>query len=260
MNMKHPFYTRHIGINAEDETRMLQKIGVESLDELIDKTLPADIRLQSLTHQLQGDSVTVSAKYELPALQAALTLTYAIGRRGAIRVTQQLAPHDGSTAPGLFRFGMQMTLPQEFEYLDYYGRGPVENYADRNHATPLGLYSQTVTEQFYPYVRPQETGNKTGIRRWDLRNAAGRGIRVTAAQPFSASALHYTPDCLDDGEQKHQRHSHELEPMPLTHLCIDLKQMGLGCVNSWGAIPREEYLLPCQAYRFTFLIEPLERK
>ena len=219
-----------------------------------------DIRLQSLTHQLQGDSVTVSAKYELPALQAALTLTYAIGRRGAIRVDQQLAPHDGSTAPGLFRFGMQMAMPQEFEYLDYYGRGPVENYADRNHATPLGLYSQTVTEQFYPYVRPQETGNKTGIRRWDIRNAAGRGIRVTATQPFSASALHYTPDCLDDGEQKHQRHSHELEPMPLTHLCIDLKQMGLGCVNSWGALPREEYLLPCQAYRFTFLIEPLARE
>ena len=217
-----------------------------------------EIKLQSLESQTEEDCVKVSAQYEMPAQKAALALTYTIGRNGSILVSQKLVPQGEAT--NMFRFGMQMAMPQEFEYITYYGRGPVENYIDRNHASLLGLYQQTVDEQFYPYIRPQETGNKTDIRWWNICNAAGQGIRITATQPFSASALHYTIDCLDDGVQKDQRHSFELEPMPLTNLCIDLKQMGLGCVNSWGAIALPEYQLPCQEYEFTFLIEPVSRK
>ena len=217
-----------------------------------------EIKLQSLESHEEEGSVKVSAKYELPAQKATLALTYTIGRNGSILINQKLVPQ--GEAANLFRFGMQMAMPQEFEDITYYGRGPIENYADRNHSSLLGLYHQTVDEQFYPYIRPQETGNKTDIRWWNLCNAAGQGIRVIAAQPFSASALHYTIDRLDDGKQKDQRHSFELKPMPLTNLCIDLKQMGLGCINSWGAIALPEYQLPCQEYEFTFLIEPISRK
>ena len=217
-----------------------------------------EIKLQSLESRVQEECVEVCAQYELPAQKASLTLTYTIGHTGSILVSQKLVPQGEAT--NMFRFGMQMAMPQDFEYITYYGRGPEENYIDRNHATLLGLYRQTVDEQFYPYIRPQETGNKTDIRWWNICNAAGQGLRITAARPFSASALHYTIDCLDDGAQKDQRHSFELEPMPLTNLCIDLKQMGLGCVNSWGAIALPEYQLPCQEYEFTFLIEPVSRK
>ena len=86
----------------------------------------------------------------------------------------------------LFRFGMQMPMPRSFETVEYYGRGPVENYADRNHCTDLGIYRQSVSEQFYPYIRPQENGTKTDIRWWKMLDAAGNGIEAVAAAPFSA--------------------------------------------------------------------------
>lgn len=216
------------------------------------------IQLKDLKYRTEGDSVLVNAVYDLPQVKGLLRLDYAIGRCGAIRVHQQLVPQTTGDVPNMFRFGMQMPMPKEFEQIVYYGRGPIENYIDRNHASLLGVYKQTVDEQFYPYIRPQETGTKTDIRWWNICNPSGKGLRIVATAPFSASALHYTIDCLDDGRQKGQRHSLELTPMPLTNLCIDLKQMGLGCVNSWGAIARPEYQLPYGEYEFTFLLMPVQ--
>ena len=115
-----------------------------------------------------------------------------------------------------------------------------------------------MTEQFYPYIRPQENGNKTDIRYWKLTNPTGKGIQIVAEQPFSASALHYTIEQLDEGEAKHQMHSHEIEPAHLTNLLIDKAQMGLGCITSWGTLPLEEYMLPYQDYEFTFVISPVD--
>ena len=136
----------------------------------------------------------------------------------------------------MFRFGMQMPMPESFENIIYYGRGPVENYIDRNHSTDIGIYSQTVTEQFYPYIRPQENGTKTDIRWWKLFNEEGKGLMFVAEKPFSASALHYTMESLDDGSEKNQR---------------------LACVDSWGAIPRPEYRIPYDDYEFTFIMTPI---
>ena len=144
----------------------------------------------------------------------------------------------------LFRFGMQMPMPRSFETVEYYGRGPVENYADRNHCTDLGIYRQSVSEQFYPYIRPQENGTKTDIRWWKMLDAAGNGIEAVAAAPFSASALHYTIESLDEGWSKRQGHSQEVEEADLTNFCIDKVQAGLGCEDSWGRIARPEYQVP----------------
>ena len=157
----------------------------------------------------------------------------------------------------MFRFGMQMQMPKNFNTIEFYGRGPVENYSDRNHCTDLGIYNQSVSEQFYPYIRPQENGNKTDIRWWKQTNAAGKGLMFVADAPFSASALHYTIASLDDGDEKRQSHSNEVEEADLTNVLIDKAQMGLGCVNSWGNIPEEEYLLPYGDYEFTFIMSPI---
>ena len=158
----------------------------------------------------------------------------------------------------MFRFGMQMQMPKTFETVEYYGRGPVENYSDRNHCTDLGLYRQSVDEQFYSYIRPQETGTKTDIRWWKQLNDAGRGLQIVADAPFSASALHYTIESLDDGWEKAQNHSPEVKEANLTNLCIDKAQMGLGCVNSWGAWPLPQYQLPYGDYEFTFILTPVQ--
>ena len=158
----------------------------------------------------------------------------------------------------MFRFGMQLVMPKSFEYISYYGRGPVENYSDRNHCTDLGIYNQFVSNQYYGYVRPQESGTKTDIRWWKLMDISGTGLRFVAEAPFSASALHYSIATLDDGWEKRQSHSGELVEEDLTNFCIDKAQMGLGCVDSWGALPEPAYRLPYGDYEFTFIMSPIK--
>ena len=160
----------------------------------------------------------------------------------------------------MFRFGMQMQLPKCIDRIQYYGRGPIENYADRNHSTFIGKYAQTVAEQFHPYVRPQETGTKTDVRWWRLIDINGNGLEFTSEDPFSASALNYTIESLDDGEEKEQRHAQEVPKANLTNFCIDKLQMGLGCVNSWGALPLEQYMIPYTSYEFSFTMQPIQSK
>lgn len=213
-------------------------------------------KLTLFTYESVDGMITVKAEYEMPDLSAKLALTYIINNEGAIKVTQQMTTDKSAEIPDLFRFGMQIQLPYQYDQITYYGRGPLENYSDRNHVTDLGLYCQTVNEQFYPYIRPQETGTKTDIRWWKQTNKGGRGLKFTASAPFSASALNYTIESLDDGMYKLQRHSPEIPQVDFVNFCIDKVQMGLGCVNSWGALPLEQYRIPYQDYAFSFILTP----
>jgi beta-galactosidase len=110
------------------------------------------------------NTVEVKAVYEIKAVSARLFLTYLIYQDGKIRVTQKMEADQTVKIPDLFRFGMQLKMPKEADQITYYGRGPFENYVDRNTASFIGLFRQTVEEQFYPYIRPQETGTKTDVR------------------------------------------------------------------------------------------------
>jgi beta-galactosidase len=217
-----------------------------------------EIRLKSLKQRTENKQVIVETAYEMPGVSAKLNLTYVINNEGAIKVTQKMTTDKKAKVSNMFRFGMQMQMPRSFETIEYYGRGPIENYIDRNHCTNLGIYRQSVTEQFYSYIRPQENGTKTDIRWWRMINKAGNGIEVVAASPFSASALHYTIESLDEGWSKQQGHSPEVEEADLTNLCIDKIQAGLGCVNSWGSIALPEYQVPYQDYEFTFILSPIQ--
>lgn len=216
-----------------------------------------EIKLVSMKHESVNDMIVVSAEYDIASVSAKLYLTYTINNQGAVKVTQKMVADKSAKVSDMFRFGMQMPMPESFENIVYYGRGPVENYIDRNHSTDIGIYSQTVTEQFYPYIRPQENGTKTDIRWWKLFNEEGKGLMFVAEKPFSASALHYTMESLDDGSEKNQRHSNEVVPSKLTNLLIDKVQQGLACVDSWGAIPRPEYRIPYDDYEFTFIMTPI---
>ena len=216
-----------------------------------------NIKLISLQQRISDKQAIVEASYELPEVSAKLNLTYFINNQGAIKVTQKLITDKNAKVANLFRFGMQMQMPRSFDQIEYYGRGPVENYIDRKTNADLGIYRQSVAEQFYSYIRPQETGTKSDIRWWKTFNVSGRGIQVIAAEPFSASALHYTIESLDEGLFKQQGHSPEVEEADLTNFCIDLIQAGLGCENSWGRIARPEYQVPYGDYEFTFILKPM---
>ena len=218
------------------------------------------LKLTSLTNKMENGQAVVNAEYTMEAVSAKLSVSYTINNEGAVKVTQKMIADKSAKVSDMFRFGMQFRMPLAFNEIEYYGRGPVENYSDRNHAAMLGKYRQTVEEQFYPYIRPQETGTKTDIRWWRLLNIGGNGLQFVADAPFSASALNYTIESLDDGAGKDQRHSPEVEKANFTNFCIDKAQTGLACVNSWGAIALEKYRLPYQDYEFSFIMNPVYHK
>ncbi|MEN2399023.1 glycoside hydrolase family 2 TIM barrel-domain containing protein [Flavobacterium sp. MC2016-06] len=203
----------------------------------------------------KDNKVQVKATYSLPQVFAELVLNYEINSNGELSVKEQLNIDKTKETPILPRFGMEIIVPKDFSTINYYGRGPHENYIDRNYSSQVGLYNQTVSEQFYSYIRPQETGNKTDVRYLDLSNNT-LNIKVTSDELLSITALHFLNEDLDDGLQKDQRHSEELKERDLTSLKIDYKQMGVGGIDSWQAWPMEKYLLRDKNYEYQFKITP----
>lgn len=216
-----------------------------------------NVKLSDFSANQKGDIVVVKANYTLPDVSGKLKLQYTINASGEMLVKQQLIADTSVHKEILPRFGMKWILPRGFETIEYYGRGPLENYQDRQTAYPVGWYKQTVKSQFYPYIRPQETGNKTDIRWFTLTNANGNGVTIQSDQLLSMSALHYYTSDLDDGDMKHQRHPGDMKARPQTQLDIDDIQMGLGGINSWGRLPLDQYLIPYQNYSYQFKITPV---
>ena len=215
------------------------------------------LQYHSLAQFDKDNLQVITIEYRVGSTDALLRMEYRINDQGAMEITETLIPGQQKDLPDLFRFGVQIPMPRSFENIEYYGRGPFENYIDRNTSSFLGHWKQTVTEQFYPYIKPQETGTKTDIRWLKLTNGAGRGFAFEAEEPFSASALHYYIDTLDDGPNKHNRHSELLKEDDVTNLLLDWRQMGLGCEDSWGAVPLPEHRMPYGEYRFHFVIRPI---
>ena len=216
------------------------------------------LTLTSLQASKVNELIEVKAEYEIKEVSAKLSINYLINNEGAVKVTQKMVVDKEAKVPNFFRFGMQLQMPKMFDQIHFYGRGPIENYIDRNNSQFLGVYNQTVNNQLYPYIRPQETGTKTDVRWWKQQNIAGKGLEFVAEEPFTISALNYSIASLDDGNEKNQRHSPEVPVANFTNICIDKVQMGLGCVNSWGAWPRLEYQLRYQDYEFTFVMKPIK--
>ena len=212
-----------------------------------------------------GDN-SVAATFDMPEVQAVLTMTYTLQPNGEVVVNEHFVPNppkegrDVVRIPPMFRYGMQLQMPKGFDTVEYYGRGPAENYIDRNSSEFLGVYENKVSDEYYSYVRPQESGNHTDVRWFRITDGKGRGLELYSDAAMEVSALHFLTEDLDDGPVKEKtwgRHSGDLVERPLTQVNIQQRQMGLGCVNSWGAWPRQEYLVPNKERSFTFVIRPL---
>jgi len=201
-----------------------------------------------------ANGIRVTVDWMLEDVQVPYTMEYQICPDGSVVVTGSI-DLTRRKLPELPRFGMRMELKKDYERLVYYGRGPEENYTDRCSSTFVGRYEDTVNNQFYPYIRPQETGNKTDVRWVSLLDAQGFGLKVTGLQPLAFTALHFTPEDLDPGLTRKLQHTVDVIPQKNVCLHVDLKQRGLGGDNSWGMYPHNEYRLLDKKYSYSYKLQ-----
>jgi beta-galactosidase len=202
----------------------------------------------------------IRVKYELSNVMVPYTVDYLITPTGAVKVTATM-DMTGRDLPELPRFGMRTELPQQYGNLAYYGRGPHENYSDRNFASLIGVYTDKVENQYYKgYIRPQESGNKTDVRWLSLTDELGKGIRIEGAQPLSFTAINHSTEDLDPGLTKKQQHPTDLPVKRNVFLSIDLKQRGVGGDDSWGAYPHRQYRLMDKKYSYSYIIKLVDKE
>ncbi|MCU4177289.1 glycoside hydrolase family 2 TIM barrel-domain containing protein [Carboxylicivirga sp. N1Y90] len=231
-------------------SRMIERLGVWR--EAGRNTIVNSIILD----EISKNNATVRVEYGLSEVGAIQKVVYKINGNGTINVKTniELGYED---LPDLPRFGMRMELPVCFDNLKYFGRGPYENYCDRNRGAFIGLYKSKVEYQYFPYVRPQENGYKTDVRWFELRNDDGWGIKISSVPTLGFSALHNPLEDFDQETHEEHKHINDINKKNGVFVNFDLKQMGVAGDNSWGATPYKEYTLPAQNYEFSFSLEPV---
>ena len=205
----------------------------------------------------KANTVTIVTSFDMPEVQGQMDITYLVfANTGAVKVTEDFKATEGAKVSDMFRFGMLLQMPYTMEKSNYYGRGPIENYSDRKDCMRIAIYNDDADNQYFPYIRPQESGTKSDIRWWKQTDATGLGLQVKSCAPFYASALHFDTEELDDGDEKEQRHSFDLKKSKFTNLFLDAAHMGVGGENSWGAWPLEKYRVHYGNKTFNFVLIP----
>ena len=215
--------------------------------------------LKSFDKSESQDSVVLTAIFDMPEVKAQLELRYRINSEGEVAVTEKMTTDKEAKVADLFRYGMQLQMPAAFSKLEYYGRGPEENYIDRHSSSFIGKYEADVKDEYYPYIRPQESGNHTDIRYFSIFNpTTGKGITFEGYAPMECSAIPYLVEDLDAGIEKNHawgQHSGDLVEKGLVQLHIQQRQYGLGCIDSWGSKPMDKYRMHYQDRNFSFVIK-----
>ena len=202
--------------------------------------------------------VSIVFSKELFNGDAIYTQSFIIDGNGVLEIKNDLKVVKGEH-PGLFKFGNEMVLSEKYQTIEWYGKGPFESYADRQHAAKIGIYKGKISDQYFPYIRPQETGNKNDVRWLKLTQKDGSGIKIYGNKPVFISALNFSKEDLDSGQKRTQQHAGELTARKEVFVNIDGFQQGLGSINSWGRLPLKRYRLPYQSYKYSYWIVPVKK-
>ncbi len=203
--------------------------------------------------------VVVDVVHRLPVGDSLQTLRYHVFGNGELVINSTFEP-GRIGLPDMPRFGLRLRVPRTFEAVEWFGRGPHESYADRKTGAAIGYYSGRSDEQYFPYVRPQETGNKTDVRWFSVSNRAGIGLLATSDAPFNASVYPFEQGDFDGGNPLQHRHTHDLQPKPYLTLNLDQAQMGLGGDTSWGAVVHPPFRLPAISRQYRIRLQPYRRE
>jgi beta-galactosidase len=245
------------GNELDKRSRVWRKAGEQKTVKSATLKQEGSEAIVTFTFDLNDDKKEVIAHYNS---------TYKVLGNGEILVTNDFKMAKDQL-PEIIRFGVNLVMPREFDQISWLGRGPHESYADRYTSALVGLYSGAVADQYFPYVRPQENGNKVDVRWVTIANKEGVGFEFVGMPLLSVSAHHQimedfeSPDRTDgrvkEGQKMVRRHINDVKPRDLTSVNIDYKQQGVGGDDSWGAWTHDEYRLREKAYNYSFRICPL---
>ncbi|MEO8534524.1 MAG: glycoside hydrolase family 2 TIM barrel-domain containing protein [Flavobacterium sp.] len=221
------------------------------------RTAGKNTTLENIQITEENGKSYVVAKMKLNDVSSEFTIKYALSNDGSLEILPSYKKGN-NPLPEMPRFGMVFALKNTLENLNYYGRGPWENYPDRNESSIKGIYQSKVADQYVPYTRPQENGYKTDVRWFELLNNEGKGFEIKGLQPLGMSTLNNYPSDFDAGLTKKNMHLSDITPKKEVVVCVDLTQRGLGGDNSWGELPHEQYLLKQNEYSYGFIIKPIQ--
>jgi beta-galactosidase len=205
------------------------------------------------TKKMKG-AVRVDTRYDLKDVQSELILTYQIMGSGDMLIRYRFVPGKKGL-PEIPVIGLNMQLPKAFVNVDWFGRGPHENYWDRKTGTPVGYYSSKVSDLYFPYISPQENGNRSDIRWVSFTDSSGMGLLVAGMPLINFSALHYSNEDMDR-EYRGSLHTVDLAPREEVCVDIDYQQRGVAGDDSWWAMPYPQYRLEAREYTYTFRLRP----
>ena len=206
---------------------------------------------------LENNAVKIETLYNLPSVNGNVAIHYTINGKGEILVQTSLN-NIKNGLPVLPRFGNNFIIKNEFNKVQWFGRGLHENYQDRNTSALVAQYEAQVSDLYFPYIRPQENGYKTDTRWASFTDSIGKGIKIEGVNNISFSAHHQYNSDFDAGEKKQQRHTTDIVKRDLVNLNIDYKQMGVGGDNSWGAMPHPEYRIKPANLSYGYIIKPIK--
>jgi beta-galactosidase len=231
-------------------SRMLQRLGIW-------REVSREMEPTKITAQIKEDGeAVIEVHYQLEKVNSTQKVTHTINKAGTIEVHSSFTTA-AEDLPDMPRFGVRWEMPVNFDNLEYFGRGPHENYIDRNRSAFVGIYGSKVSEQYFKYVRPQENGYKTGVRWFELRNEHGIGLRIIGTPAIGFSALHNPIEDFDMEDMDDYRHHNDIVKKDGVYITTDLIQMGVAGDNSWGARPYRKYAVPAQDYQFSFTMVPV---
>jgi len=235
--------------NDATKNRKLQKVNVLSGSEEI---------LISKSSKVNGE-IEIHTLFELPSVQGTIAVNYSIFPSGEIEVTNKLN-NLKDELPHLPRFGNNFIVKNEYQNVEWFGRGPHENYNDRNTAAFVGNYKASVEELYFPYIRPQENGHRSDVRWVTFTNKAGAGFKIAGKQLVGFNAHHQYNDDFDAGKEKKQRHTTDVPKRDFVNINIDYLQTGVGGDNSWSAkgLAHKEFRINPSNIEYIYSITPLK--
>ena len=223
------------------------------LDDWKDAAKNRKVAKVKISENKKAKQITIDFDIQLDKINASYKLSYTINSAGEVQVQADYKP-TGNGNQLMPKFGFRVAIPKQYAQIEWYGRGPQENYPDRKTGAFIGTYQSSLKDFSTPYISPQDNSNRYDTRLAKFTNEAGDGIKIEGIQPFSFRAWDYLESDLETA-----KHDYEITRRDFININIDSKIHGVGGDDSWGARTHKKYTVDGnQPISFGFIIKPIQ--